>query len=277
MVDPPAGFIQNANSTPFTASFEAPDPADFPEWMGVESHETNRSLRAFELLRSDEAISFEEFIAYKFDVGYAVGSDPVVLRDRLVEIYETATPEQERALEVAREWTPDALGDNRGTALIVRTLAELIAAGSDVRAPRLVGGEFTDPELVQAFSKSVGDLVEEHGRVDPLWSEVNRLVRGDLDIPIGGGPDTLHAVYGNWTSGRFTGIAGDSYVLLVRWLPDGSFESRSIHQFGSATLDEDSAHYDDQAGMFAERRLKPVWFEEQDIRANLESEYRPGG
>ena len=52
--------------------------------------------------------------------------------------------------------------------------------------------------------------------------------------------------------------------------------SRSIHQFGSATLDERSKHYADQAPLFAEQRLKPVWLDEAEIRAHLEREYRPG-
>ena len=52
-------------------------------------------------------------------------------------------------------------------------------------------------------------IEERHGRLVVPWSEVNRLVRGDLDIGIGGGPDLLHAVYGESIDGRFEGIAGD--------------------------------------------------------------------
>jgi penicillin amidase/acyl-homoserine-lactone acylase len=52
--------------------------------------------------------------------------------------------------------------------------------------------------------------------------------------------------------------------------------SRSIHQYGSATLDESSAHYADQAPLYANRQLKPVWLDEAEIRAHLEREYRPG-
>ncbi len=40
---------------------------------------------------------------------------------------------------------------------------------------------------------------------------------------------------------------GDSYVLLVSWGPDGTVSSYSIHQYGSATLDEASVHFNDQS------------------------------
>ena len=52
--------------------------------------------------------------------------------------------------------------------------------------------------------------------------------------------------------------------------------SRSVHPFGSATLDPASSHYADQAPLFARGELKPVWLDEAEIRAHLEREYRPG-
>jgi len=52
--------------------------------------------------------------------------------------------------------------------------------------------------------------------------------------------------------------------------------SGSIHQYGSATLDESSPHYADQATLFVNRQVKPVWLDEVDIRATSGDEYRPG-
>ena len=131
--------------------------------------------------------------------------------------------------------------------------------------------------LLAALTDAVNILIENYGRVDVPWQEVNRLRRGDVDLGLSGAPDVLHAIYGNLEEdGRFRGIAGDAYVMLVTWLPDGSVRSRSIHQYGSATLVEDSPHYADQTAVFVERGLKPVWFDEADIRANLERAYQPG-
>jgi acyl-homoserine lactone acylase PvdQ len=71
------------------------------------------------------------------------------------------------------------------------------------------------------------------------------------------------------------GIAGDSYVLLAEWDPEGRVRSWSVQPYGSAVADARSPHYADQASLFAERRLKPVWLDESEIRAHLEREYRP--
>ena len=63
---------------------------------------------------------------------------------------------------------------------------------------------------------------------------------------------------------------------MVRWAADGTVTSTSLHQYGSATLDETSPHYADRAEPFANRQLQPIWLDEADIRANLEREYKPG-
>jgi acyl-homoserine lactone acylase PvdQ len=177
---------------------------------------------------------------------------------------------------VVAAWDREADPDDPATALMITTLAELLDAGVDLNASQLAVGVVSDEELRTAFAAAGARLIEHFGRVDPPWSEVNRLVRGDVDLGLGGGPDLLHAVYGDQVDGRFEGIAGDAYVLLVTFRADGSVVSESVHQFGSDTLGEGSAHFADQAPLFVDRRVKPVWFDESDILANLEREYRPG-
>ncbi len=120
-------------------------------------------------------------------------------------------------------------------------------------------------------------LKNEFGRVDVPWKNVNRLIRGQVDIGMGGAPDMRHAVYGEkMASGQLKGQQGDSYILLVSWDEHGHVHSRSIHQYGSATSNEKSPHYADQAPLFVQRQLKPVWMDEREIREHLEREYRPG-
>jgi penicillin amidase/acyl-homoserine-lactone acylase len=63
---------------------------------------------------------------------------------------------------------------------------------------------------------------------------------------------------------------------MASWDKDGKVSSRSIHQFGSATLDENSPHYADQAERFANMDPKPVRMDRADIEANLTAKYRPG-
>ncbi len=115
-----------------------------------------------------------------------------------------------------------------------------------------------------------------YGRVDPEWGEVNRLRRGKLDIPVDGGPDVFRALYGALDpDGRLRGVNGDCYIMFVDWDPQGRLTSRSVHQFGSATLDAASPHYADQSPLFAAHRTKPVLFTEAQLAGHVERTYRP--
>ena len=72
------------------------------------------------------------------------------------------------------------------------------------------------------------------------------------------------------------GIAGDCYFEIVEWDTEGNVFAQSIHQFGTATQDQNSIHYDDQARLFAKHKMKQVWMKLEDIKLNLEKAYQPG-
>ncbi len=277
VLNPESGFIQNANSSPFqTSTAGNPDPSQYSKTFGIETVMTNRSLRLLELLGGHNKLSFEEFIAVKWDMAYSRQSDVphhigVILRANFTD------PLEIEGQYLLSRWDLRVDPQNPAAALAVLTLANINEAYGPFRPSTMVGVEVPDEIVINAFRNAVSQLAANFGRIDLPWAAVNRLERGSLNLGLGGGPDILHAVYGRRNDdGTLRGIAGDGVVYLVRWLPDGTVESYSIHQYGSATLDSASPHYADQAPLFASRMLKPVWFDEPDILANLEAAYAPG-
>ncbi len=274
--NPDSGFIQNCNSTPFqtTTGDDNPDPDNFSDTLGIETHMTNRGLRAIELFGADESITYDEFKAYKYDMRYSEDSylgksldaflaSPLASEDALSD-----KPLMAEAVALLKDYDLGVEPENTGAALAVLVGRDGFRSGGDHAEPEAFA------ELVEKYA---GALKAAYGQIDVPWSTVNRLQRGDVDLGVGGGPDVLHAIYGRLTedNAKSIGTTGDSYVLLVRWDADGTVHSESIHQFGSATLDEASPHYADQAELFVKRELKPVWMEEAEIRKHLEREYRP--
>jgi acyl-homoserine-lactone acylase len=270
VVDPASGFVQTTNGSPFltTTGADNPDPAAFDATLGIETHQTNRGRRALALLGADESITADELDAIKWDVTYAPDSEAAQAIDALIAAAPPRDPLTLEALELLKAWDRRADAANRATALAILTLrvdsrGRIRLDPPDVLFPRL--------------RESASTLKKHFGRLDVPWGEVNRLRHGTADLPLSGAPDLLRAVYAKEDpDGRWHGTVGDSYVLIAEWDREGRVRSRSIHQFGSATLDQASKHHADQAALFAEQRLKPVWMDEADIRAHLAREYRPG-
>ena len=111
-----------------------------------------------------------------------------------------------------------------------------------------------------------------YGRLDPLWSERNFLVRGDKKIPVQGGPDTLRAIYGRQQEeGYLKAQGGDGLYIYVEWDKNGNLKSESVHQYGSATQDIVSPHFDDQMDLYATEKLKDTFYSNFNEDENMES------
>ncbi|MEO1083343.1 MAG: acylase [Acidobacteriota bacterium] len=271
VTNPESGFVQNANNTPFQTTGTDADPrrGDLPPGaaLAVEDHMTGRAHRALELLSSDSEITFEELLDIKWDHTYHPQAPLMRRLRRLIELLRSDPRASRKIVERLEAFDLEPDLEDRYAALV------LLAVGRFWE----VKDEPTDSELTASLRSAVDHLQRHFGRLDPTWGEVNRLRRGELDLPVTGAPDVLHAVYAEpQDDGRLAGVAGDSYVLIAAWDRSGAVRSHSVHQFGSSTLDAASQHYADQAPLFVERRLKPVWLDEADIRANLEREYSPG-
>lgn len=277
VLNPASGFVQNCNSTPFktTTGPENPAESNFSKTLGIETHMTNRALRAMELLSADESITEEEFFRYKYDMSYSTESNASKALEKMRAATPPADPDVKQAWEILCGWDLMTNPENTAAALGVLT----IGPDSDGEAS---AGDIE--KMMTLLAENAAALKAAHGRVDPPWSEVNRLRRGELNVGLGGGPDVLHAVYGSrirggklegLENGQIFGRAGDCYVIVPTWHKDGRLTSKSIHQYGSATLDSSSKHYADQVPLFASRQMKDVWMDESAIRANLEAEYRP--
>ena len=68
---------------------------------------------------------------------------------------------------------------------------------------------------------------------------------------------------------------GDTWMALVEWDQKGVMSADVVHQFGSATLDNTSAHYADQAPLFAAKQWRKALIDIEDIKSNATRTYSP--
>ena len=86
------------------------------------------------------------------------------------------------------------------------------------------------------LKNSINYLYDKFGKLNVKWGDINRLIRGNVNLPLAGGPDILRAIYTIPTkNGELKSIAGDAYMALVQWDDAGNIKAESIHQFGWAS------------------------------------------
>ncbi|HEY2515878.1 MAG TPA: penicillin acylase family protein [Polyangiaceae bacterium] len=268
--NPPSGFVQNCNGTPFqtTTGEGNPNPDAYPPEMGVDRDVTNRTLRSLTLLGRPGPISPEDFFRMKFDRFYdRRAAIYTKLLDPLFATFRPQNADEARAIALLRAWNGEAAGESPAATIAILTYKSFDPSIRNVGDP-----SFPTPD--EALRDTVKWLKAGYGRVDVPLEEVQRLRHGKVDLPIGGGPDVLNATYTERRDHHLVGTQGDSYVLLVDFTAEGP-RSRSIINYG-ASADPSSPHYADQAPQFVKHELKPAWRILDEIRAHLEREYRPG-
>ena len=132
------------------------------------------------------------------------------------------------------------------------------------------------PDVAEVAASVPAHLLEHFGRLDVPLGEVLRLRRGDVDLPLTGGPGVLRAIHSlEEPDGRMRAWNGDGYVLVVKWPAGGGApETRTVMAHGAAVAHPDSPHYSDQAEMFARGQYKdsplPSWDDRpESLRENV--------
>ncbi len=270
LINPASGLVYNSNNSPYSAT-DGPDnlsPDSFPTFMGLQTNQTNRAMRMAEMTDGQTPIGKDALLALKFDNKYAVGSKADVLVKKILATDWSGDPELAEAAQHLRAWDMHTDAENRHAALgVLTTLKKITAKYTRIPAP--------EPE--QAFRDAAKYLLQHYGRLDPEWGEVNRLVHGEINIPIDGAPDVMRAIYPAEIrdDGKLHAAAGDTWIALVEWDENGKMSADVIHQFGAATSLKSSPHYADQAKMFATHKWRKALRDKTEITENAKRIYRP--
>lgn len=262
-VDPPSGFLMNANNSPYLAAGPGSELPRQPPILGVETDTTNRAQRAVELLAADRAVSQIDLKRIKYDTALSRRSWAGPWFAAVM-----ATTSEPEAVQLLRRWDWNFDGRGPADALALMVMRKGNAWHYRRRAA-------TDPG--DALREAAAHLREHFGRLAVPLGDVLRLRQGRVDLPLDGGPDVLRAMalWDEAPDGRLVVRHGDSFLMFMAWDRDGRVRSRSVLPFGSATTRPDSPHYADQAPLFAGHRTKPVWFAPRLLRGHVEQVYRP--
>ncbi len=281
VLDPPSGWLQNANDPPWTTTFPlALNPEDFPGYMAPRFMHF-RAQRSARMLSEDDRITFEELVAYKHSTRMELADR--LLDDLISAVNRSGGNRAQRAAEVLKAWDRTADGDSRGAVLFQTFFEEMrnrlrpnsspFARPWNEASPRTTPDGLADPSrAVAALVEAARKVEAAHGRLDVAWGEVYRLRRGDADLPANGGPGALGIFrvvgYSEDEDGRFRAVVGDSFVAAVEF--SNPLRASVLIGYGNASQ-PGSPHLTDQLPLFSRKELRPVWRTRPEIEAHLES------
>lgn len=279
LLDPPSGFVQNANDPPWTATFPvALDPEAYPGYLAPQGMPF-RPQRSARMLVEDESVTYEELVEYKHSTRMEL-ADRVL--DDLLPAAQAAGGEAAAAAAILEGWDRTADAESRGGVLFTRWWDRFVRAASGTRtgpfatpwsadAPRTTPDGLGDSALaVEELVQAARDAEQAFGSADAAWGDAYRIRRDGVDQPANGGPGQygVFRVVGFRQDENGTPVAagGDSYYYAAEFGPETRV--RSVLVYGNASQ-AGSPHRVDQIELFTSKTMKPIWWTEADVRANM--------
>lgn len=299
--NPTNGWIQNCNSTPFTATgANSPKKTDYPPYMAPDG-ENFRGINAVRLLNQPKKYNLDDVIAMAYDTylpAFEVLLPPLIkayeqlpandplhssLAAPIAELkkwdYRTAT--NSVAATLAQEWAPRV---NRNIQNVYIEQGEKDQVTKTIEFAKAAKPN----ELLKPLVATIEDLTKRFGKWQMPWGEVNRFQRltGEITEKYDDNLPSLPVAFGwslwgqlaSFRSNQFNtnkryGYNGNSFVCAVEF--GEKIKAKSILAGGNSG-NPNSKHFTDQAEMFSKGEFKEVLFYREDVLKNMERKYKPG-
>jgi acyl-homoserine-lactone acylase len=279
-LDPPTGWVQNANDPPWWSTFPVQIHSDqFPNHLATRVMAL-RPQRSARMLDADSSITWEEFLTYQRSTRMELADR--VLDDLLPAALASANGETRNAASVLQSWDRSADTASHGAALFVEWWAEYarrlprgrnpFAVAWSERAPRTTPDGLADTAVaVSALQAAAETLTKRYGSADVAWGVVYRLRRDGVDLPAPGASGEYGVFkvlsYTREKDGKFAAVGGTSYVGAVEF--SSPVRAMTLVGYGNASR-AGSPHRVDQLKLFAEKRYKPALRTRREVENHLE-------
>lgn len=295
ILNPGNGWLQNTNSTPFTAALEfSPRREDYPVYMAPDA-ENFRGVHAVQVLTGVQDLTLDKLIGLAHDP-YMPGFEKLI--PGLIEAYDNAEgpdPSLAEPIETLRAWDRRVAADS-----VAMTLAHFYGINylamdnapdglSGMETVNFFGTGSPLPERLAVFATTVEMLEADFGTWSMPWAEVNRFQRlsGDIDLVFDDDKPSVPVDMGNSTWGaladfgsrrmngtkKLYGLNGNSFAAAVEF--GDRVRAKSV-LVGGQSNDPSSPHFDDQVPLYTQHEWKEVAFYRDDVEDRATERYTPG-
>ncbi len=295
LLNPKNGWLQNCNSTPFTAALEySPKKENYPRYMSID-RENFRGVHAINLLKNKKEYTLDSLIELAHDP-YLPAFEALI--PGLVKAYDQLKGSKELAqpIEVLRNW--DYKTSKKSVAMSLAHFYGVVYGRKGKRPNETMnemalfnyfGNQSPLKERLSLFAEVVKQLEADFGTWNTPWGDINRYQRinGDIrqpfddskpSIPVGFASGRWGALaaygmrYGNHTK-KIYGTRGNSFVAAVEF--DDKVKAKTILAGGQSS-DPSSPHFGDQAQPYADVKFKDALYYKEDVLKHAKRTYKPG-
>lgn len=303
LYNPMNGWLQNCNSTPFTAAgVNSPKKSDFPPYMAPDG-ENFRGVNAVRVLGSQKGYTIDKVIAAGYDTYLSAFE---VLVPALINSFEknvkptdSLYAQLKEPIQVLKNWDYYTSENSVATTIAIEWAQKLTPTitrlyidegeADQVQNTKYFAATATLEQLTKPLVTVLNDLKSKFGKWQMPWGEVNRFQRltGDLQSKYDDNQPSYPVKYASalWgmlpsynsrsyvgTQKRY-GVSGNSFICAVEFGP--RIKAKSLLAGGNSS-DPASKHFADQALMYTQGKFKEVLFYKEDVLKNAERTYRPG-
>lgn len=280
IMDPPTGWLQNANDPPWTVSWPLLfNPDSFPAYVAPRDM-AFRPQRSAALQMADSSVTLDELVQYKHST--RMGLADRLLPELLAAARSRGDADARKAADVLEKWDRNTDAESRGAVLFEGWVQAWFGAAKGhafARPWRLDSATTTpagiaDPALAaKALGEAARETAKKYGAIDVAYGDVNRLRYAGKDLPGNGGPGDPFGIfrvayYGEDKDGKNRIIAGDTYYQAVEFADP--VRAKVLIAYGNSTQ-PGSPHMGDQLELFSKKQMRDAWRTRKDVEANLES------
>ncbi len=301
--NPANGWLQNCNSTPFTAAgSNSPKKENYPAYMAPDG-ENFRGIDAVRVLSKGNNYTLDKVIAAGYDTYLAAFEKliPALVNafDKTVQKNDPLYGQLVEAVLTLKNWDLHTSENSVATALAIewgqKLLPKILSSTEDyedidqVERTERFASSATAKDLLQPLSEAINEMENKYGTWQTAWGSINRFQRisGDIDqqyndskpsLPVGfassawGQLPSYTSRYYPGTNKRY-GINGNSFICAVEF--GKKIKAKSLLA-GGESGNPASPHFSDQALMYTQGKFKDVLFYKEDVLKHAEKTYHPG-
>ena len=301
LYNPASGWIQNCNSTPFTAAgASSPDRKKFPTYMAPDG-ENFRGINAVRVLGRVSVFDIDKVIEAGYDK--YLSAFPILI-PALVKAYDSQSSDSNyqslrEPIEILKKWDYYTSEQSVATTLAIEWGQKIITAMmrseedfedlDQVDRTRKFAEKASAKTLLDPLLVTVKELNARFNNWKIGWGEINRYQRltGNVNekfddnapsLPVGMAASTWGSLpsyvsrnmYG--TKKRY-GFNGNSFICAVEF--GKKIKAKSLLA-GGVNNQPSNKHFGDQAEMYTKGIFKDVLFYKEDVLKNAERSYHPG-